>query len=637
MEYRKPENPGFLGSQWRPKIAALLAFVLINASATEYLAFAFLRLGKQFELTSFHIFGLGLYEPFSWAKWSVQYWRWIVHYTPPYSIHFYIAVGIFFILGFLGPKLISDLILTLSTLRLTKGMEDLYGSSRWAGKRDLKKTGLSEKNHGGVVLGLWREEGSKSKQWKYLRDKSMRHILVAAATETGKTATCVIMTALEWSQSMFVLDVKEEIYKATAGWRQRQGHICLKFSPKEREGCARYNPLGFIRMGTDYEISDTQIISQGIANPGREGEQSEHWNQTSESLIDGVILHELYRVRNEHGRMATMRDISSGLSPYETSFVDYLKAMTKYEHDPEGKMGWRLPNGKKTKVHPVVWEKAQEALNRPDDEAGSVLSTAKKRFALFVDPLVNYATSESDWKIEDLTDADRPVSLYVVIPPSDKERLAPLVRILVLCFINRMSEKQVKGRRKVLALLDEVPMLEYVKPLEKAPSYIRGYGVKFMLIVQDYGQLIKYYGQRNEFFTNCQIRLCFAAADIETAEMLSKVLGTFTIQHASYSFSGLPKLLVNGEGVSASVQNTKRSLLEPEEIMRLELPEKEEDIVKKPGEFIMTVFGCMPIKGKQAFWFFDPKAKARVGLPIKDQSQALSPKAFERELEALTA
>ena len=74
----------------------------------------------------------------------------------------------------------------------------------------------------------------------YLRDKSRRHVLVAAATETGKTASTVIMTALEWDGSMLVLDVKEEIYKATAGWRQQVGHVCLKFSPKDREGCARF-------------------------------------------------------------------------------------------------------------------------------------------------------------------------------------------------------------------------------------------------------------------------------------------------------------------------------------------------------------------------------------------------------------
>jgi type IV secretion system protein VirD4 len=342
MEYRTPLNPGFLGSQWRPKLAALLAFVLVNEIATEYLAWAFLRLGYFFESARFHIAGVGLYHPFCWIKWEVQYWRWVLHPTPPMSKPLWIAVAIFLIGGLLGSKLISQIVHTLSARALTKGMEHIYGSSRWAKRRDLKRAGLLDaSNQGGVVFGLWRKERSKPArwirkllrirrpEWVYLRDKSSRHVLVAAATETGKTASTVIMSALEWTGSMLVLDVKEEIYTATAGWRQKQGHICLKFSPKDRSGCARFNPLSFVRLGTDYEISDVQLIAEALGNPGREGESSSHWNETSTSLITGVVLHELYKVQREQNRLATLRDVSIGLSPFDTEFKAYLQSMTR--------------------------------------------------------------------------------------------------------------------------------------------------------------------------------------------------------------------------------------------------------------------------------------------------------------------
>jgi len=114
MEYRTPLNPGFLGSQWRPKLAALLAFVLVNEIATEYLAWAFLRLGYFFESARFHIAGVGLYHPFCWIKWEVQYWRWVLHPTPPMSKPLWIAVAIFLIGGLLGSKLISQIVHTLS-------------------------------------------------------------------------------------------------------------------------------------------------------------------------------------------------------------------------------------------------------------------------------------------------------------------------------------------------------------------------------------------------------------------------------------------------------------------------------------------------------------------------------------------
>lgn len=518
MDYRTPVNPGFLGSQWQPKFASLLAFLIVNVTATEYLAWAFLRLGYFFEPSRFHVGGVGIYPPFCWIKWEVQYWRWVLHWTPPMSKPLWIAVGIFLIGGLLGSKLVSQIVHTIFARRLTKGMEHIYGSSRWAKRKDIARAGLLDPgNYGGVVLGLWRDQRSRPIQWLlkllrirrqdwiYLRDKSRRHVLVAAATETGKTASTVIMTALEWDGSMLVLDVKEEIYKATAGWRQRTGNVCLKFSPKDRQGCARFNPLSFVRLGTDYEISDAQLIAEALGNPGREGESSSHWNETSSSLIAGVVLHELYKVAREQNRLATLRDVSVGLSPFDGDFKTYLKAMTTYEHDPEGVRGWTLPDGRPTKVHPVVWEKAKEALSRAEEEAGSVLSTAKKRFGLFVDPLVNYATSACDWRVEDLMDDDRLVSVYIVIPPGERERLAPLIRLITMCVLNRVGEKEVERRHNILALLDEVPVLGYVKQLESAPSYIRGYGVKCMFVVQDIGQIIKHYGERNELVNNCQV------------------------------------------------------------------------------------------------------------------------------------
>src|SRR5262249_38269133 len=46
------------------------------------------------------------------------------------------------------------------------------------------------------------------------------HVLLLAPPGSGKTTCLVIPTAQDWSQNLFVLDVKGEIYKATAGHRK---------------------------------------------------------------------------------------------------------------------------------------------------------------------------------------------------------------------------------------------------------------------------------------------------------------------------------------------------------------------------------------------------------------------------------
>ena len=221
-------------------------------------------------------------------------------------------------------------------------------------------------------------------------------------------------------------------------------------------------------------------------------------------------------------------------------------------------------------------------------------------------------------------------------PPGDRERLAPLIRVITMCVLNRVGEKPVARRNKLLLLLDEVATLGYLKQLESAPSYIRGYGVKCMFVVQNVGQILKPYGERNDLVTNCQFKMTFAVDELETARTVSATLGTFTVQHAALT-SAKPKLLLDGEGVSAQLQNTKRALAEPEELMALETPHREGDRVTYPGEFVMTIFGCPPVKGRQGFWFLDPKIAKRVHLPITDQSNALSVDLFKRELEKVSA
>ena len=83
------------------------------------------------------------------------------------------------------------------------------------------------------------------------------------------------------------------------------------------------------------------------------------------------------------------------------------------------------------KVHPVVASAAREVLNKSENERSGVLSTAMSFLGLYRDPTVALTTSACDWRIADLVDAPVPVTLYLVIPPSDISRTKPLVRLVL--------------------------------------------------------------------------------------------------------------------------------------------------------------------------------------------------------------
>ena len=105
---------------------------------------------------------------------------------------------------------------------------------------------------------------------------------------------------------------------------------------------------------------------------------------------------------------------------------------------------------------------------------------------LYRDPTVAVVTSACDWRIAGLVEGERPVSLYLVVPPSDISRTQPLVR-LILNQIGRRLTERLEGtngapRRQLLLMLDEFPALGRLDFFETALAFLAGYGVRAFLI-----------------------------------------------------------------------------------------------------------------------------------------------------------
>ncbi|MFV1315621.1 type IV secretory system conjugative DNA transfer family protein, partial [Klebsiella pneumoniae] len=90
---------------------------------------------------------------------------------------------------------------------------------------------------------------------------------------------------------------------------------------------------------------------------------------------------------------------------------------------------------------PVIASAARELLNKSENERSGVLSTAMSFLGIYRDPTVAEVTSRCDWRIADLIDGERPVSLYLVIPPSDISRTKPLVRLVLNQIGRRLTER----------------------------------------------------------------------------------------------------------------------------------------------------------------------------------------------------
>lgn len=611
----KSGNDKLAGVMWQIVAIGLCAIVVISWLATQYVAS---KLGHQSALGAplWVIPGIDypIYQPVGWVVWGWKYGDMDNPLVKDIFGNAYMAVT--------GGVLLSVFLAAYLSYRRTKnlssGNEHIHGSAHWATPEEVKATGLIG-NSSGVYVGAYQPPNSTS--IKYLRHDGPEHVMAFAPTRSGKGVGLVLPTLLSWPHSALIYDIKGENYALTAGWRGTQAdNTILKFEPTATDGSSvRFNPLSEIRLNTDKEVSDVQNIVTMIVDPDGKG-LNDHWSKTGHALLVGAVLHVLYAEANK-----TLAGVAEFLSNPEMPINETLNYMLGTEHDADGVKGW--PNN----VHPVVAASARDMLNKSENEASGVLSTAMSFLALYRDPIVSKNTAFSEFKVRDLMNADRPVSLYLVVPPSDKDRLKPLVRLMINQVVRTLTEhmefkdgRSVAGyKHRLLLMIDEFPSLGKLDIFEEALAFIAGYGMKAYLIIQDISQLWTAYGKDESIFSNCHVRVAYAPNKIETADLLSKMTGTATIvkEQASYSGDRLQPMLGN---VSTSVQEVSRALLTPDEVMRLRGPVKNsKGDITEGGDMLVFVAGHSPIYGRQILYFLDPVFSERAKVAAPKFSQKL--------------
>jgi type IV secretion system protein VirD4 len=627
--YRTPRDPGGFpfGYNWRATLTGLAFLVLFNFAASQYVAFRFhyqAALGRPLLRTRTS----AIYEPFAWCFWG---FRNSTSRDP--RIRKPLFEGELMVLG--GSMLSMFVFFAVANRRarrLSENAEDLHGSARWASPKDVEATGFTQAK-AGVYVGGWYSDSKR--KLLYLRHNGPEHILAFAPTRSGKGVGLVIPTLLSWDESAVIYDIKGENYAKTAGFRSKHGHICFKFSPVEDDSSSRFNPLAEVRLFTPRDVSDAQNIADMIIRSGEDSPMERHWEDTAASLTTGMILHVCYTAASE-GRVACLADLAGHFTRPGIDFRETLNEMLSFPHDPQLKRGWITSYGSKVATHPVVSEKAQEMLDKESKELSGVLSTAKTALALYSDPLVARNTSASDFTIDDLVNFVHPISLYLVVPPSDKIRLRRLIRLMFTMVVNRLTERmafdgaeQKRNRHRLLFLIDEFPSLNRMEIFADALSYMAGYGLKAYLITQDIRQIVDAYGQNESIVSNCHVRIAYAPNQVETAELLSKMTGTTTVQKASFNFSGSRFSPVMSH-VNGSVDHVERPLMTPDEVMRLRPPQKSgngsSEKIVAPGDMLIFVSGHFPILGMQMLYFFDPELQRRAAIAPPGSLQTLDGK-----------
>lgn len=570
-------------------IVVVSLFLLVNILATQYVAQHF-----DYHENLGHALYQNFYNPFGWIIWQQDFYTSYSYFFKTLNIMMFFIIAAVFIVFIL---------IRLLALRKSKTHDDVHGTAHWMRADELKETNLLDQKEGVYIGGY--EEGSKL---KYLKHNGPEHILAFAPTRSGKGIGLVLPTLLDWRESVIVLDIKGENWALTAGWREQYANNrVLKFDPTSDDGMSiKFNPLEEIRVETNYEIGDLQNIAMMIVDTEGKGLR-DYWEKSSFSFISGLILHAIHKSLKEKKPYPNLTDVYTLLNGEEIK--DLLEEMLASKHHLVSLVG-------------------REMLNKAPEELSGVVGSSSSYLNLYVDPIIANNTSKSEFKINDLMNSEKPVSLYLVLKPNDKNRIMPLIRLIMNQLLRRLLEelefengKSVQTyKHRMLLMLDEFTSLGRLGIFQESLAFMGGYGIKAYIIIQDITQLYEAYGKDESILSNCHIRIAYAPNKVETAELLSRMSGTTTVVKSYTTTSGSRISVMLGQ-VTESLQEISRPLLTPDECMRLRGAKKNNHgEVIEGGDMLIFIAGQAPIYGKQILFFKDQV--------FLDRSKVVAPRFF---------
>ena len=146
-------------------------------------------------------------------------------------------------------------------------------------------------------------------------------------------------------------------------------------------------------------------------------------------------------------------------------------------------------------------------------------------------------------------------------------------------------------------LLDEFTALGRIPIIAEAISYLPGYNVRVVLVIQSLAQLREVYGMHNAevMLKSLAVRIVFAPKDFSDAREISDELGFMTVRARSVSRPvGLSFEKRGGRGQSQTISEQRRALLLPQEVKEL-----------GPEEALVFYEGLRPIRCSKVRYFED--------------------------------
>jgi type IV secretion system protein VirD4 len=458
---------------------------------------------------------------------------------------------------------------------IAKRQPPLHGAARFAKEREIHHAGFRAGK--GIVLGMRGRRFLIFGARKFLTFGGSEHVIVEAPTRSGKGVGIVIPNLLSWQDSVVVLDVKRENWDATAGFRQKHGQAVFLFNPTDPEGrTARYNPLGYIdRNDPDQVVIELQKIATMLFVPPERGEP--FWTDSARTAFVGV------------GAYLAIAD-----QPFTIGAI--YRLMTT--GDTRGFFR-RVLEDRSLSLSQGCRNALADFTSGADNTFAGIVQTVTSKLSLWLNPRVDAATGECDFDLRALR--SKPMSIYLGVSPDELDRVAPLYNLLFqqLVDLNVRTLPDEDKSLQVLVILDEFARIGRAQVIASAFSYVAGYGIRLLPVIQSRSQLRAVYGEHvaNEIVANCGVEVAFTPKELRVANELSERIG-YVGQEAVTKSLTIHGILANR---SKSMSDQRRALLLPQELMQF-----------SQDELLLLRGGIPPIHGDKIRYYADGMFRTRV-------------------------
>ena len=360
---------------------------------------------------------------------------------------------------------------------------------------------------------------------RYLTAGNQQFVLLASPTGAEKGVGMVTPNLLNYQDSVVVFDLKLENFRYTSLYRQRHGQQVYLWAPFAEDGRThRWNMLDAIDRNSVFRVGDILAIAQSFY-PSDCHPKEKFWNDNARNLFLALVLYLMETPQLPCTLGEVLRQSSGAGQPLKQHLEKILSA--------------------RRSGPTALGAECVDALNRflsaSSETVGNIISTFNAPLLIFANPIVDAATSTSDFSLANVR--RKRMSVYLGIPPHRLSDAAVLANIFFSQLIDlntkELPENDPSLAHECLLVLDELAAIGKIPILAKSNFYIRAYGLRLLTMLQSVSQLVARYGDADArtLLADHTIQVAYPPGDQTEAEEYSKMLGYLTQASVSSSAS----------------------------------------------------------------------------------------------------